>query len=243
MAKFYGNIVKTGKLGGSVFAIRYGETIERQYQPVVANPQTDLQVKTRTKLKLMSQMAAIMTPYSGFKRVGSKTARNMFIKTNYPNVAVTASESNPSLVDATVEFGAVQLTTGLLALPQIELTENNNNVTMVLQSAASEDIDMVVYAAFVKDMADNFVAYKVQKTDIPGSNRTFSDTLLLNINSVNKLYVYAYGVSLRSDRARAMYNNMETDRLGTMAVLQAVRNMSENDALLTRTQVAYLASE
>ena len=37
MAKFYGGSVKVGKKGDAVFRVRFGETIESQYQPIVVH--------------------------------------------------------------------------------------------------------------------------------------------------------------------------------------------------------------
>lgn len=235
MAKYFGNIVKTGKLGGSVFAVRYGQTIERQYQPIVANPQTSAQVEARVKLKLLSQLAAIMTPHSGFKRVGSKTARNMFIKANYPDVSVSSSTGNPSLVDAVQELAAIKMTTGLLDLPSLTLTNNSTSVSVHLSVGANDDVDMVVYASYVIDESGNLIAKDLTRTDEPGNNRTFAATIPVDMNFVRRFVVYAYGISFRSDRARAQYQNMQVTNVSSEATLQAIRNMSENDALFTRS--------
>ena len=53
MAKMYGFSGKvTGKKGDAVFAVRNGEQIIRQYNPIVANPSTQKQVDARAALKL-----------------------------------------------------------------------------------------------------------------------------------------------------------------------------------------------
>ena len=41
----------SGKLGSSVFSTVAGETVVRQYQPTVANPNTEAQVNQRARMK------------------------------------------------------------------------------------------------------------------------------------------------------------------------------------------------
>lgn len=71
----------TGKMGASVFSVRYGEQIVRQYQGVVANPKTPAQIEQRAKLKLTSQVAAALAPVIiGFRGLNPGVSqRNAFV--------------------------------------------------------------------------------------------------------------------------------------------------------------------
>lgn len=60
MAKYYNNKIKTGRVGGSVFAVRNGEVIERAYNPIVANPRTDAQLIQRAKMNLAGQISKLV---------------------------------------------------------------------------------------------------------------------------------------------------------------------------------------
>lgn len=70
----------TGRLGGSVFAVRNGQQIVRAYQAVVQNPKSIAQVSQRAKMKLASQISAVfakeITPW---RREGSVSGRNRFV--------------------------------------------------------------------------------------------------------------------------------------------------------------------
>ncbi len=46
----------SGKLGAVVFSTSGGATISREYNPHVANPNTDAQINQRARMKLMSQL-------------------------------------------------------------------------------------------------------------------------------------------------------------------------------------------
>ena len=81
MAKYINNKIKSGRVAGSVFAVRYGEVIERAYNPYVSNPKSEAQVEARAKLKLLSQLAAVVAPVLAMPREGAKTSRNKFVAT------------------------------------------------------------------------------------------------------------------------------------------------------------------
>lgn len=77
MAKYYNNKIKTGRVAGSVFAVRNGEVIERAYNPIVANPRTDAQLMQRAKMNLAGQISKLVgyellnsmsMPYKGKNR-------------------------------------------------------------------------------------------------------------------------------------------------------------------------------
>lgn len=77
MAKYYNNKIKTGRVAGSIFAVRNGEVIERAYNPIVANPRTDAQLIQRAKMNLAGQISKLVgfelltsmgMPYKGKNR-------------------------------------------------------------------------------------------------------------------------------------------------------------------------------
>lgn len=86
----------SGRLGSSVFTVRGGEQIVREYTPNVANPNTDAQQAQRAKFKLLSQMAAITANGLLFPKVGNVSRRNAFMAANMP--AVTYSENTATML-------------------------------------------------------------------------------------------------------------------------------------------------
>lgn len=106
MAKFFGSMVKTGRVGGSVFAVTKGVTIEKQYQPVVYNPSSAAQVAQRAKMKLVSQLSAVLgSELAPFGRDGLVSPRNRFVSDMFSRDAVTYSNGvaqiNPSAIRLT----------------------------------------------------------------------------------------------------------------------------------------------
>ena len=100
----------SGKLGSSVFSVHAGEQVVRQYQPVVTNPSTQVQVNNRARLKLISQLSAVMGDVIAIPRKGNVTSRNLFVSDNYH---VTEALNGV----ATVDLSAISLTRGGINIP------------------------------------------------------------------------------------------------------------------------------
>lgn len=104
----------SGKMGNAVFRQRYGETIVSQYQPVVANPNTEAQQVARAKFKLITQLAAIMAPAMGTMGVVNRPARQGrnprtgFIQRNY--ALMTPEPSEAAAEKVTIPMEQLQLT-------------------------------------------------------------------------------------------------------------------------------------
>lgn len=83
----------TGRLGGSVWAVRNGQQIVRAHQPIVQNPKSAAQVVQRAKMKLASQLSAIyakeITPW---RREGTVSGRNRFVKGMFSNGTITYND-------------------------------------------------------------------------------------------------------------------------------------------------------
>lgn len=87
----------SGRLGSSVFAVRGGEQIVRQYTPNVANPNTDRQKAQRAKFKLLSQLAAIASDGLLFAKEGNVSRRNAFVAANMPAVVYSSDIASLSM--------------------------------------------------------------------------------------------------------------------------------------------------
>lgn len=102
----------SGRLGGSVFAVRNGQQIVRAYQKVVSNPQSKSQVGQRAKLKLASQFSAAMAqelyPYG---RDGMLSPRNQFVRDLFERGVVTYAND-----EATIDMTKVRLTKSRLVM-------------------------------------------------------------------------------------------------------------------------------
>ena len=228
MAKIYGiNGVITGKLGAAVYAVRNGEQISRRYQPVVFNPSTEAQVAARAKLKLMSQLSAVVGPYVAIPREGMVSPRNMFVKKNYS--LATYNDGN-----AAVALTALQLTQSVFGLPAVSVTREGSNITIAL-SNSNTDVDKVAYLLLQKNPDGTLRVFYSRVVD-RGDDPTFS--LTRTVAASASIVAYAYGIRITSEKARATFSDVTALTTETVAKLVATRRLVSSDVTLTETVAA-----
>ena len=93
----------TGKVGNIVLTSVGGKVVGREYNPNVANPNTQPQQNTRSKFKLASQLSASMAPVIAIKKEGNVSARNLFVKENFPAIRYSQGVAD-------INLNVVQLT-------------------------------------------------------------------------------------------------------------------------------------
>lgn len=212
--KQYGFVGKgTGKLGASVFAISGGEQIVRQYNPVVSNPNTEAQIAQRAKLKLMSQLAAVLAAALGFAKQGLVSARNQFVS---KNIGLATFENN----EAQITLTDVQLTNSQISLPALRPEQVLQGTLIVkLADSAAADIKRVVYVVYEKQ-ADNTLRYVAsQIVSDGGASNDFPATF--NTGEMTAI-VYAYGVKDNSVDATIRYENYVAPQAGQTATLDVI---------------------
>lgn len=230
MAKIYGLFgAMTGKLADAVMVVRNGEQLVRKYQPVVSNPSTPAQIAARAKLKLASQLSAVMAPVVAMPSVGPVSSRNRFVKENYG--ALTYQEGM-----ASANLEAIQLTKSVVALPSLDAVRVNDGISVSLSGAervAGVGVDRVVYCMFVKQ-ADNTLRFATSLvSSTPGEGDSFAVKFpLTNLEAV----IYAYGVRDNNEAAKAMFGNMTTISGEEVAKLIVTSTLKENDITLTETR-------
>lgn len=236
MAKIYGiNGVITGKLGAAVYAVRNGEQISRQYQPIVSNPSTEAQVKARAKLKLMSQLSAVMASVIAIPRMGAVSSRNLFVKLNYANVSFATNA-------ATINLMGVKLTKSVVSMPAISLDRSPEAIRAFIASAGrvgNLDVDRVVYCMFEK-LTDETLRYV--GSAVASSAGELNNWGVVMPAPSNEVIVYAYGVRLNSEAARAIFGDMTIPSATLIANLVVTRSLTESDVTLTETVAANIAA-
>lgn len=232
MAKFYGTLVKTGKVGGEVYAIRNGETIVRQYQPMVLNPKSAAQEEARAKLKLLSQVSAVVAPAIAFAREGMVTPRNRFVSKNYPNVTYGSDK-------AEVNMSSLDLTGGYITLPQVAVvSRDGSQITVGLSTSPMTTIDEVVYA-IVETAADGtMLMTHLLRVTTPGVNNHFEVTAGMAATHVG--YVYAYGIKYADATARDRYTKLSYT--SPKAFIEVIRQVASSEVYLTITSVAAITA-
>ena len=228
MAKIYGLFGSMqGKVADVVMAVRNGEQIARKYQPIVANPNTPSQVASRAKLKLMSQLSAVMAPVIAIPRQGSISPRNLFTRENYPLASYASDQASVTLEN-------IQLTKSVVALPALSATLSGNSAEVEL-GIGDPELDHVVYCVFVREGDEKlrFLTSTVQST--PGTQNTFATTI--DVYQGNRsLVVYAYGVRDNSETAKVTFGNMAVPTASAVAQLVVSRTLTNADITLTETR-------
>ena len=235
MAKVFNNMTKTGKVAGSVFSVRNGVVIERAYNPIVANPSTKKQVEARAKLKLISQLAAVMAPVVAFTREGLVSPRNQFVKRNYPSVTYSNQQ-------AQVDFSAIQITKSVIGLPGISATRESGNISLSL-GVGTTALSRMVYTVFAKN-PDNTIRYvgSVIATQAGEGNLWPAQLSTAGAGGSVTFIVYGYGVRDLTDAATAIYGDMQAVTAEAFAKLIVTRTLTEADVQLTESRYTEVAT-
>lgn len=233
MAKFYGSIVKRGRVGASVFAVRNGVTIERQYQPSVFNPKTQKQIAARAKLKALSQLSEVMASVIAMPKQGLVSARNLFTKENYGAVSYVDGE-------ASIALTSVKLTEGILALPALQLGRGTTGITAQL-SAAAPEYDRVVYAMFRRNPDDSLMYVTSAVIEKGTDTAPVFATTLETTYTTQVFVVYAYGIRDNTAAARVVFGNISVPSAEMVASLIVSRTLLDTDVSLSETVAAISA--
>lgn len=221
----------TGKIGSIVFSTSGGETIAREYNPHVSNPNTEAQVNQRARLKLMSQLSAALAPVIAMNKEGLVSARNKFTKRNFGYSYATDGE-------AQVSYENIQLTSGNASLPAIvfKQAEGQTPASLSLAENASSFVSRVVYIIYKKTENGGLQLLDSKIVEEAGVDGKFSWALLRNMN--DNYVFYAYGMQDMSAKATAEYGNLYVTTANDLAKLIASRQISASDYQFTQTRGA-----
>jgi hypothetical protein len=231
----------TGKIGSIVFSTSGGETIAREYNPHVANPNTQAQVNQRARMKLMSQLSASLSPVIAMQKEGLISKRNKFVKRNFAN-------SYASQGVAQISYENVQLTEGNSALPQIiGQFKQRDDGTWAMNAFLLEpakNISRVVWCLFVKTDDGNL---SLEETQIVSQREADNGGCYFPVyweaisgdstQGADRNYViYAYAMSDTSERATAQYGNLNVSSATDLARLISTRTINFTDYLFSQTR-------
>lgn len=234
MAKVYGlQGYLTGKLGATVFAIRNGEQISRQYNPVVANPKTDAQVAVRAKMKLLSQLSAAVAPVVAMPRVGTVSPRNRFTSQNFEYTTYSNERASIPMAD-------ILLTASYTGFPGFSATRNSaSGIITVLDESVAESWDKVVYVVLKKNDTGSINPACSLVVSEAGSDGLFRGVLPYVSGDIS---VHAYGLRLNTTESRVRFGNISAPSAEDVARLITSRTYNANDMSVSETRGLYLDS-
>lgn len=212
--------VGSGKLGSMVYSVRNGEQIVRQYNPVVNNPQTDAQVAARSRLKLMSQLAAILAPVIAIPAEGLKSKRNLFISRNY-DLSYYANGA------AQINLAQVQLTKSSVSLPELTVTRDaETGISAKLAADSHNNFDRVYYVCIVKMSDGSFSLHDGKVATNAGANGDFPVVMGY---TASPICVYAYAIRANDAATLTRFDAITTDaNLAIASVLSRSRDVLDN---------------
>lgn len=224
----------SGKLGSAVFSVSAGEQVVRQYQPIVTNPSTPQQVDNRAKLKLLSQLSAVMADVIAIPKVGSLTPRNSFVRDNYP--LVTAENGA-----ASVDLSQLAITKGGMQIPDVVAERNaDTSIDVALAMKADQLVSRVVYIMFYRNNQGELQLVDSAVVETAGEQGTFPWSFPYQQQDV---VVYAYGIFDKNAKATATFGNYAVATGTQVASLIAGRHVDESDYLITKTRGIVLVGE
>lgn len=230
-----------GKIGSIVFSTSGGQTIAREYNPHVANPNTMPQINQRARMKLMSQLSASLSPVLAMTKDGLVSKRNKFTKMNFP-----ASYALNGVAQITYEN--VQITEGNNSLPALiaagVVSSDHMNLDVGLSVNPSVSVNRVVYCLFKKTNEGKleYVASKIITTR-EGATAAIWFQATFETLPIAEYVVFAYGMSDTSERATAQYGNLNVVTASDLAKLVATRAISFSDYQFTQTRAITIASD
>lgn len=231
----------TGKIGSIVFATSGGETIAREYNPHVANPNTQAQVNQRARMKLMSQLSAALSPVLAMTKEGLVSKRNKFVSKNFDACYALNGE-------AQITYENVQITEGNTALPALfalgEIVGGLLKIACALLDMPSQTINRVVYCLFRKTN-EGKLEYVTSNISETRGNAATGEIFITQFQglSIAEYVIFAYGMSDTSESATAQYGNLNVQSASDIARLVATRTISYQDYQFTQTRAITIASD
>lgn len=233
----------SGKLGAVVFSTSGGETISREYNPHVANPNTDAQINQRARMKLMSQLSACLAPVIAMQKDGLVSVRNKFVKRNFESCYSVNGQ-------AQISYENVQLTQGNAGLPhinyfaEIDAETAANQLKVFFSEVPNIQIARVVWCLFKKTDEGKLSFVESQVVTDRGADNSgnyfqglFTSVIFDDNSKLGADYViYGYGMIDASERATAQYGNLNVNTATDIADLITNRRISYMDYQFTQTR-------
>lgn len=227
LAGFVGTGV--GKLGASVFTVRKGQQVVRQYQPVVGNPNTEEQVQVRSLFSLLAKNAKLLAGSFGFTVSGLETQRNAFIKRNYGVSAMRPQEGETA---ALIDYSRVVLSDGLEDAGAAVVSTTDLIATFTVPG--NDRVRGAVIVTNPRGEAPHVMTFD-QELQLGRAEVDFTSLSEYLDGDRVQLTIAWYGVKFSDENARASYDNLNSIAMRS-ANVAFVRMLSQGSAVTTRTK-------
>lgn len=223
----------TGKVGNIVLTSVGGKVVGREYNPNVANPNTQPQQNTRSKFKLASQLSASMAPVIAIKKEGNVSARNLFVKENFPAIRYSQGVAD-------INLNVVQLTKSQRSFVGFNADRSSGSAIAVeLNDNAAAALSRVVYIAYKKAADGSLIFFDSKVCNTAGDNGQFHDVLNYTADAV---VLYAYGMKDLEAGITSKFGNMSAPSAEDVAQLLISNTENMASVQLTKTAGLTMAS-
>lgn len=220
----------SGKLGASVFTVRKGVQVVRQYQPVVTNPNTAKQVGVRAVFALLSKNAKLLAGSFAFKAEGIQSERNLFVKRNWGvSVQVPETEDQSAVL---MDYERVVLSDGLDTAGQVTVETTAYEANFVLQ-----EYDRVKGAVVVTNPRGEVPHVMTFDEPLVDGRVQVSFAELAEYLDTDRVQITIawYGVKFPDAAAKVTYENMASVATRS-ANLAFYRMLAQGSAITSRTK-------
>lgn len=223
-----------GKVGNIVYSVLKGVNVARQYNPAPFNPSTPAQVEARAKLKLISQLSAITAGQLAIVRKATETARNIFVKINYAYLSYADGAASMQLAD-------MQLTSGFAGFPGFAVERvPSYGMSVNLVENAYPAFDKIVWVVY-KVLSDGKLIFNESKVLGLTAEHPTGATIMQNV--VGDCTIHCYGISTKTAKAQAIFENMVVATADEVARVISSRVVSDSDVTLSETRGLYLKAD
>ena len=224
----------SGKLGASVWTVRKGVQVVREYTDKVSNPNTPAQVGQRAKFKLLTQLGAVVAGDGMFFRTNNsgESMRNAFMRANMPAVSLS-----PTGNVALLNVGAVVLTDGHTTAPNATFNRTTGTLSVDLSSGAMSDIMGIGYAVITLPEVGRVIGYSARAEKAEGET-AITATIVTGPSLMNKTNVLVWGYRFADAAARARYEAIAAAETADVVSLEFNRMLREGLIEPTQTIVA-----
>lgn len=224
----------SGKLGASVWTVRKGVQVVREYTNKVSNPNTPAQVGQRAKFKVLTQLAAVVAGDGMFFRnlKAGESMRNAFVRAN-----MGAVELAPTGDVALLNVSEVVLTDGHTTAPSASFNRTTGTVSVDLSASAMSDIMGIGYAVITLPEVGRVIGYSARAEKAEGET-AITTTIVAPSALMNKTNVLVWGYRFADETARAKYEDIAAAETVDVVALEFDRMLREGLIEPTQTIMA-----
>lgn len=232
--------IKYGKVGGLI-TYKVGDNVYfRALQAHVHNPRTEKQVAHRAKIKLLSQLGAVLRPIIAIFPTSGSSSRAIFARLNYPNITAHSTT-------AEIDYTSVTLTDSNRPITQVAkdvvYLQDRWRKLIGLPEEPTQDIKRVFYYLFSK--TDNgklsFVDYYMSEIRWSSRNPMFFCWAIAPLDideqgkSTRDYVVYAIGMGDNSQQATEYWESLDLPNLELLGQIIAEGLITDTDYYFTQT--------